>query len=303
MIPDDHFNGSNWLDSFEPSDVYGPRHVLDTLAGLVDCLKVRDLSVRGRRCLELGCGAHQPVAVASLLYLNGASSVVANDLKPAIDPKRSAVLLSELLQYAARNPEHFQMTPGPLEGFQLRLNNFDLDALASGDLYAGCVNVPIKHVVASLFDLQPSMGPFDLITSRAVLEHFLDFESLCQMLFRLSSPHAVGCHLHDFVDHRYYKSGQYHPWSFLEEMEDWTKGVNPADVSNRLRLSQVIEALERSGFDVHVTWTDRQVVPPDIFARMMPPFRFMSEEDLSTLRARLLLDVRGSIPHPQKHFI
>jgi SAM-dependent methyltransferase len=289
-------DAKSWLASFQSEDVYGPRHVLDTLSSLVASLRVRDFSLSGRRCLEVGCGAHQPLAVASLLYLNGASFVLANDLVPAEDIERSAVLLHEMLKYAARYPTLFHLTPCSVQVYQRRLADFDLDSLARGDLYAGCAHVPIRHVVASLFELLPSTGRFDLIFSRAVLEHFLDFDRLCQSLFELSNDDAVGCHFHDFVDHRYYKSGKYHPWSFLAESEDWAQGVPAADVSNRLRLSEVSAALDRSGFDVHVTWSEREIVPPYILAGIRPPFRHMSDDDLSILRAMLLLQVRNRQP-------
>lgn len=295
---DEPADTSGWLATFDRTDVHGPSHVLDSLTSLIGCLTKRGFTVAGRRCLDLGCGAHQPLAVASLLYANGASSVVANDIEPAKDPARSARLLHDLLRHAIRSPEHFLVVGGAAHEYQRRLAAFDLDALAAGDLSAGCARTPIRHVVTSVFALPESTERFDLVTSRAVLEHFLDFDAVCRTLFDLTTAAGVGCHLYDFCDHRHYKSARYHPWSFLQEAEDWADHVPAADVSNRLRLSEVTAALERAGFAVDVRWCQRAPVPPEVREAIRPPFSRMSEDDLSVLRAMLLLERPDSASRP-----
>lgn len=279
-----------WLETFARGDVYGPRHVLNSLTSLVGWLKKRGFTLSGRRCLDLGCGAHQPLAVASLLYVNGARAVVANDIVPAADPARSARLLHDLLCHAIRSPAHFHVGDVAVDEYRRRLAAFDLEALAAGDLSGGCARTPIRHVVTSVFALQESVGRFDLVSSRAVLEHFLDFDAVCRVLFELTAAGGVGCHLYDFCDHRHYRSPRYHPWSFLAEAEDWAADVPAADVSNRLRLSHVASALERAGFAVDAVWCQRQPVPPEVRAGIGPPFNHLSEDDLSVLRAMLVLE-------------
>ena len=62
------------------------------------------------------------------------------------------------------------------DDYLARIYSFDLKALREGDLDTGLANVPIKHIVTNIYKPAIKSGSIDIMSSRAVLEHFLDFE-------------------------------------------------------------------------------------------------------------------------------
>lgn len=114
------------------------------------------------------------------------------------------------------------------------------------------------------------------MTSRSVLEHFLDFDVAVDRFFALMRKGGVASHYIDLVDHRAYGSSDYHYWSFLAEDENWSDGL-----VNRLRSSEIKSSFERAGFEI-LRYENRVAEMPVGFRKLIVGrFREMTEEELS----------------------
>ena len=123
------------------------------------------------------------------------------------------------------------------------------------------------------------------MSSRAVLEHFLDFEMACHKLWALMSPGSVAYHEIDLVDHRAYGSLKYHWWSFLAEDEQWSDGL-----CNRLRASEIREYFERTGFEIIAyDARDKVEMPIEFRKQLKGRFASMSDEELNSIRVVFLI--------------
>jgi SAM-dependent methyltransferase len=169
-----------------------------------------------------------------------------------------------------------------------RIHQFDLQELRDGNLWGGCKSIALQHTVGDIYGEPFRSGQFDLIFSRASLEHFSDLEYAAAALFNSTAPGGINDHLVDFTDHRCYTSPDYHQWSFLAEDGDWLKGVHPANRVNRLRLSDVKGIFERAGFVVEILRSDKKPLPPGLINELHPDFAKYSLSDLETLVARIV---------------
>jgi Methyltransferase domain len=197
---------------------YGNLFVWDNVKPVIEKLAQHHISIIGKTYCDLGCGTHHPFGTSAIMYINGANSTIATDIQN-FDKRRAAEALYELLQDCFVNPDMWHWSSSPRDEYLARLHSFNLRALSKGDFDAGLANLPLKHIVTSIYEPQIPLGSIDVMTSRSVLEHFLDFEMACDKLKALMSPKGVAYHLIDLVDHRSYSSFKFHRWSFLAEDE------------------------------------------------------------------------------------
>lgn len=130
---------------------------------------------------------------------------------------------------------------------------------------------------------------FDLVFSQAVLEHvpLADFAATARELYRLQKANGIGSHRVDFRDHL---QGSLHNLRFSEAI--WEKpwfALRSGFYTNRLRLSAMRGTLVQAGFSATVTEQDRWDKPPLAIGRMAVAFRGLSDDDLRTSGAVLLL--------------
>jgi hypothetical protein len=268
----------------EPLWRYNPQFVRVTAKSAYDAL-VQHVSIKDKTYCEIGCGEHHPYGTSAIMYINGVSSAIATDLRDT-DRKRAAEALYDLLLDCLAHPEDWHWSALSRDDYLERIYSFNIKALREGDLNAGIAAVPIKHVVTNIYEPAIQTESIDLMSSRAVLEHFLDFELACKKLYSLMSADSVAYHKIDLVDHRGYdESLNYHWWSFLAENEQWS-----GDAGNRLRSSEIREYFEKTGFEI-LSYDDKEraEMPIDFRKKLKGRFAEISDEELSIIRIACVL--------------
>jgi hypothetical protein len=256
---------------------YGPlrvravaREVFDALAG--------HTSLENKVYCDLGCGAEHPFGTSTVCYVNGASQAVAMDVN-GTDPARAAEALYDLLTDCLASPQRWHWSTISPDQYLERIRAFNLQALRGGDLEAGLAQTPLRHIVSDITNAALAEGSLDLMSSRAVLEHFLDFGQAVHRMLSLLAPGGFAYHNIDLVDHRAYANpGKYHWWSFLAEDESWSDGL-----CNRLRSSEIRAQFESAGFEVLRYDCRRAQMPPGFRAQIKGRFAQMCDDDLATI--------------------
>ena len=232
---------------------------------------------------DLGCGTMHPLGIAAIFYLNGAAHTLSTDLFPA-DERRAAEALADLLWDCFCSMEKWCWS-GNTGLFRERLEQFNIPALQSGNLKTGTAKVPMRHVVTDIHS--PSLQPnsIDLMSSRAVLEHFLDFGTAVKRLYDLMRPGGVAAHVIDIIDHRHYNDPEaFHYFSFLAEGDDWSDGL-----VNRLRSSEIKSHFQQAGFEILKYEEIRSEIPAGFRDKIAGRFRAMSLEELSVSGIKCVL--------------
>lgn len=232
------------------------------------------LSLTGKMYCDLGCGAFHPYGVSTVMFLNGAESTVALDIRSR-DDTRAAEAIADLLCEVIAAPEEWIWGENAPDALGSRIRQFDLPALKRGELEKGLRNVPLRHVVADVHANALAPDSIDVMTSKSVLEHFLDFGGAMQRLFHYMSHGGIAAHTIDLRDHRAHGNKQFHWWSFLAESPDWTDGN-----CNRLRSAEIRSLIEKAGFDILRYDTEMGNMPPGFMQEVKGRFRDMSEAEL-----------------------
>jgi SAM-dependent methyltransferase len=239
--------------------------------------------IEGKAYCDLGCGTMHPLGIAAIFYLNGAAHTLSTDLFPA-DERRAAEALADLLWDCFCSMEKWCWS-GNTGLFRERLEQFDILALRSGNLKTGTAKVPMRHVVTDIHS--PSLQPnsIDLMSSRAVLEHFLDFGTAVRRLYDLMRSGGVAAHVIDIIDHRHYNDPEaFHYFSFLAEGGDWSDGL-----VNRLRSSEIKIHFQQAGFEIFKYEEIRYEMPTGFRDKITGRFRSMSIEELSVTGIKCVL--------------
>ncbi len=227
--------------------------------------------------MEIGSGPYSPLGVSTVMYLNGVESTLALDITKA-DFQRSAEALYDLLASCALEPEKWNMSGKSNEEFMQRIRLFDIQALKNGDLLTGVKNTDLHYVLGSLENMPLANEQVSLVSSRATLEHILNFQQGMKELFRVMRHGGVAFHSVDLVDHRVYREpDKYNMWSFL------TEETNPINTwCNRLRADEILKIAEKAGFETHIVKTGKNEIPIDILNNLHPRYAKMDIEDLKT---------------------
>ncbi len=235
--------------------------------------------------LDFGCGEHDPVALASAFHFNGFERAIACDLRPPQIPSYSAVSMAEILLNMRAMPSQYLLRGNNLEQFKLQLADVDPQLFAQGDFDAGVRHLEgkIDYRLADLVTLDVEDQTLALTVSFAVLEHVLDPKGVYEWLFRKTKPGGVQFHYIDLADHRSYAgNGKFDKWSFL------TSEDGPPNL-NRLRAQEHREAFERVGFEIIEEQRTLAQIPPETKARLIQPWRNLSDEEINTIGSRLTL--------------
>ena len=241
-------------------------------------------SLKDQVYCDLGCGAYHPYGVSAAMFLNGAPSTIALDLNETKDKQRAAEALADLLCDCIASPSKWNWSGADESEFLGRAQQFNLNALRAGRLDEGLAGIPLRHIVTDIHDPTLEEDSIDVMTSRAVLEHFLGFEGAMDRLFALMRKGGVAFHSIDLTDHRAYFNPDYHYWSFLTEDEDWSDGS-----VNRLRACQIKPHFERAGFQILRFKENRDSMPEGFMEQVAPCFREMGEDELSVTTVECVL--------------
>lgn len=239
--------------------------------------------------VELGCGAHDPIALSTHFYVNGFSPNYAVDLLAPRTPAFTALSMYDIIANMRVFPGRYARNGTKPIDVLNRLRDIDIQAFERGDFEAGLASLEGK-VNLELMDIVKSRIAFDsisMLSSFAVLEHVDDIDSVSSHIFKLLKPGGLAFHFVDLADHRSYRGDKaYGPLSFLTEEQA------PPNM-NRLRAPQITEAQVRAGFEV---LDDVRIQAPStvgIREALVPRFRHMQFEDVTVIKQRILVRKPG----------
>ncbi len=258
-----------------PSWRYGPDRVKEVSKEAFDGFQGFG-SIIGKTYLDLGSGAKHPYGTSAIMFLNGASRTAALDVTQP-DERRAAEALCDLIADCAADPDNWRFSGISRQDFLNNIYRFNAPALRSGNLKMGIAGTPMEHIIADIDTNSIDSDSIDFMSSRAVLEHFLDFPRALSELRRVMSPGGIAYHHIDLVDHRYYGDPRkYHYWSFLAEDDEWSDGV-----CNRLRFSELRKYIEDADFEILRFEGRRDRMPTDFRKHLRGRFKRMSDEELN----------------------
>ena len=230
-------------------------------------LKPEDLN--GKRVLELGPGDSFGVALAFLSA--GAAQVVCQD---RFAPRRDTAHHQRV--YAAQRERLSGESAARYDAAFLPDGRFDEKKLLA------LVGEPFEAAGARL---EPAS--FDLIVSRAVLEHVADLPAAYGQMHRLLRPGGLMLPKVDFRDHGMFTALGQHPLTFLT-VAPWLYGymVRHSGKPNRQLLSEHKKLVQDLGFEAsylitHVLNHVLEVSPHQVVLR---PGVDYSEDDLAQVR-------------------
>lgn len=265
----------------------GSKHGYTKLGVKVRTLKngIGDTPIPAGGFLELGCGAHDPLALAMYFYLNGLTPAFGVDLLSPRTPHFTAVAMYDILAHIKMFPGRYTWGDNRPSDIIAALRSVNVAAFESGDFAAGLEGLGGKVDLLSEDLLQCPVlpGSIALLTSFAVLEHVSDIDAVMRRCFELTAPGGIGFHFVDLADHRSYRGdGMYGPLSFL------TEAVAPPNM-NRLRAPQITAAARAAGFEIVKDQRTAVEMPIGIRSALVPPFDAMNPGDVAVTKHNLVL--------------
>lgn len=262
---------------------YGHAKLRSKIRSVTGFLRPFDLPEGG--FVELGCGAHDPIAMSTFFYLNGFVPACGVDLLPPRVEQYSAMSMYDILANMKMFPDRYVWRGGDPRELAERIDTIDVARFEGGDFWGGLHsmdgNVRLIDEDLLVCDLEP--GSIALLTSFAVLEHVTDLAGIFARCLELLAPGGISYHFIDLADHRSYRGDDsYTAFSFL------TETAAPANM-NRLRAPQFAAAALAAGFEVLV---DRRIVAEisaDDRENLVAPFSTMPLEDVATTKQHLVL--------------
>jgi SAM-dependent methyltransferase len=221
----------------------------------------------GRRVLE--CGPGDSLGVGVLALAKGAASYCAIDRFPvSFEPCRESAIFRELLSSLAPEERRRVEEVIAVDSGGARLAN---------DRFQYFNSIPLEEASRRL-----GKQRFDVVFSNAVLEHVKDVASALRSMRELLAPGGIMAHDVDLRSHQNFERHELH---FLEYSPAvWRAMTSNTGEPNRVRLPEYRRILEDLGFaDVDIRVKSR--FDPELLRRirprLAPPFRALSDDDLS----------------------
>lgn len=222
-------------------------------------------ALRGKTILELGPG--DSVATAAFAYQHGAKAILVDVGDFAAN---ETDLYEALISAPGDSADAQQSKVEPLTRDQFlkvcgaSYHTFGLTSLAA---------MPSSSV--------------DFIFSQAVLEHIprADFHTCIAELHRILRPNGIASHVVDFRDHL---GDSLHSLRFPDHIWESKLFAESGFYTNRLRLSEVVNAIKETGEDVKVCSYKQFATLPVRRSRLNGKYKSMSSEDLLTKEAHVV---------------
>lgn len=258
------------LDVFRHGDMHDPSHACSVFEAHFKRAVAKKALPKQFTCLELGPGD-------SLL-----SGVVARAFGA------SRVYMVDAGNYAARNIEPYHRLAALLRSRGMPVPEAE-NAARFDELLTGCNIVYLTEGVNSLRDI-PS-GSVDYIWSQVVLEHVpkMQFRELLCELRRVMSEGAVGSHSIDLRDHL---GGALNNLRFTERVWESELFRRSGFYTNRIRFSEMVEMINRAGFDLDIVRMQYWESLPTPRAVMAEPFASLDEDELRIAEFEIVLTPR-----------
>lgn len=181
-----------------------------------------------------------------------------------------------MLAACALEPNRWNLQCQDENKFFDRLHSFNIPALRRGDLQEGVANTNLGYVIGNFENIPLADESVSLVSSRATLEHILDFGKGMRELYRIMKPGGVSFHSVDLVDHRIYRDpNQYNMWTFLTEDIEWSDGL-----CNRLRAHEILDLAESAGFTLDVIDVKHNEIPENTLSNLNNVYARMDLDEL-----------------------
>ncbi len=241
--------------------------------------RLDDVSIAGKKILEIGPGDNLGVGLCFLL--KGAKQVVCLDrfFSHRDEAQQRAI-------YAAFRASLKPEEQATLEGFMSLEPSVHFDPSR--------LNYVSGIAIEDLLDPATRYDGFDLIVSRAVLEHVWDLDRAILAMDRVLNPGGRLIHKVDFRDHGIFTSQNHHPLSLLTIPTFlYTLASRNSGKPNRRLIGDFRRMLDPLGYKTqiwvpHLVGTAREIVPhlpeQDVDARLTDEARALIEEIRPSLR-------------------
>lgn len=256
----------------EPTRPYHAHKVAVTFGFYKRALRHAD--ILDKVILDFGCGCQEALAIAVLLWANGARGVLAVDSDPLVSESRTGRFLYDFIITCLIQPEPFVWEQTQIAEFRHKLLSLDLRAFRSGYISPLFTAAPILHAVGDILELDLPDGKIDGMVSQSVFEHVGNCEQVLRQLHRKLVPGGLLCSAIDFRDHRFYTEGS-SPWRYLLDDGDYYPGY-----INKMRFSQMMELFKTCGFSVVSNDLVEDQPPADILENILPKYRDLSLADI-----------------------
>ncbi|MCK4307493.1 class I SAM-dependent methyltransferase [candidate division WOR-3 bacterium] len=236
-----------------------------------DYLSFADISVKdikGKKVLELGPGDNFGVALKFLIA--GANKVT------CLDKFYSNRDIAQQYQiYKAMRDELLQGGKRSFDSI-IKLNNHKFEF--TGNKFEYIYDRGIEQAL----EIFPSAS-FDMIISRAVLEHIPDLDAAFNSMDKLLRPGGYMIHNIDLRDHGIFTSVGLHPLTFLTIPEKiWKLMTGHSGKPNRMRLDYYKHKMEELNYNYRIKIILSSTLPmiENIKPKLQPEFKKMLSEDL-----------------------
>lgn len=226
--------------------------------------------------VDLGCGAHDAVALSVYQYLNGYDVVYSIDMKPPRNEVYSALSMYEILANVLMFPERYTQEGTQVDELVSKVRRFNLEAFEKGDFWEGLkpLEDKVRFEVCDFVDSTVEPNSVSALVSFAVLEHVDDIYNVSKRIYDAMLPGGIVYHFIDLADHRSYRlGGEFHALSFLAE-EEAPPGIN------RLRASEHVMAQMEAGFELLSNKVVKSDIPDNVRRNLLPKFRAMHLDDV-----------------------
>jgi len=254
-------------------------YAFDYNDGWIETVKVMLSSVSsnvfvGASVIDVGAGVHNPLACSVSAIARGAIRTLALE-SSALDDN----FLSHGLEHA--------LLASSLHGRSERLRTIEsscIKALRNG-MEPLSLAASGLHIRDKIRDSDWVGVAFDVVHSRAVIEHVTDLDELLNDLNRVTAKGALHVHEVDFIDHDYYSKAA------PEEIDKFTflfKGAKPENSTcNRLRFSEVMKLFRSHGIEPFGTpKVYRGDFKSEYRSHLDERFKLMCDDDLAITCAR-----------------
>jgi len=228
--------------------------------------------------LDFGCGAHDPIALATYFYLNGFEKCHSVDMLSPRNEVYSALSMYDIIAQINLYPDEYMMPGTDRSEFLNRLHKFDAKAFSRGEFNAGFeeLNNKIDYFVGDIVNAEIQENSVSLCSSFAVFEHVMELDAVLEFLFEKTAPGGLGFHFIDLADHRAYRAdNEFNIFSFLTEKH------GPSNI-NRLRKSELLTAFESAGWEIIEQSGDTKEIPDETRSNLLPRWKEMSLNDQET---------------------
>ena len=221
--------------------------------------------LESKKLLEYGPGDIPGVAL--MMYAYGAEKVICIDRFPLVTLSEKNIKI---------------MTTG-IEGLPDKFKNRANNAFNEpGVISSGFKSKYLEYVVEKKNGTADIEEQFELIYSRAVLEHVNDLDLTFKNMNQLLAMDGSIIHQVDFKSHGLHSSN---PLDFLVLNKTlWWLMYSNKGVPNRWRINYYRELLSKCKFTIRLieaTGTYENKIVKDIRGKLTSPFRVLSDEDLS----------------------